>query len=504
VYRDDASYALLAESIASGPAYGLIYAPDQPLPSQFPIGFPLILAPLIKFSNSLQAMKSVSLLATLVNISILFWMWPSFTKKLPYWMAIVTIALFAASPMVVGHASMIMSEPIFTTLYLLSLVLAERLAGNRTAFYWPLLLGITLSFAVLVRTAGVSLAFGMVLTLILILRLSVWKHLALMGLGGALLIASLLVFAPITFDNFLPGKYVDELNTEHILNKGEDDSDDTLWLRIGYGAQTASLHTRSLLVPIGGGNKEVRWGQQLGINDLRSITIVVVVSVVVVGSIATLLSGNLSPFILLSSICYLGLLSIWPWEDRRFLYPIFPFIIIAFLCGVYSLALLFGKVIRVRGFDTTWPKTAVLACSAILLVISVVKSLSLPATEQIVGDLALAPAWLQDNTPEDGIVATASPEVVFLYSGRKTVNYPQLDSISDFRDFITDNKIDYVMIEPSRAWSADNILKYDDYTVQVLIPMVQDLVSNQELTLIYESADDQMVTVYQTALVPAD
>jgi hypothetical protein len=287
------------------------------------------------------------------------------------------------------------------------------------------------------------------------------------------------------------------MDTSQLLD--EDVSEDTILARIGYGLRTTALQSRSLLVPIGGGNSEVRWGQRLGINDLRNITTTLVVSVVVVGAIVILLSGSLSLFAVASTICYIGLLSLWVWDERRLLYPIYPFIIIAFLTGIYACAVLFSRSVRMRGFVAPWPQIACLACSVILLALSVAKSYFLPNSRTIIGDLALAPSWLQGHVPVNEIVAARYPEVVFLYSGRKTVYYPELHSISDFQAFINDNDIGYFLIEPARIWSADHSLGYDEYTVQVLIPMVEELVANQELELIYMSPDDQMVKIYRTA-----
>jgi hypothetical protein len=44
-YQDDASYAVLTESLVRGPAYGYINEPGYPGPTRYPFGFPLILAP---------------------------------------------------------------------------------------------------------------------------------------------------------------------------------------------------------------------------------------------------------------------------------------------------------------------------------------------------------------------------------------------------------------------------------------------------------------------------
>jgi hypothetical protein len=51
-YRDDATYVILAESLARGPAYGLINEPGPPGSTNFPIGFPLLLVPFDRISGA--------------------------------------------------------------------------------------------------------------------------------------------------------------------------------------------------------------------------------------------------------------------------------------------------------------------------------------------------------------------------------------------------------------------------------------------------------------------
>lgn len=44
-YMDDAQYVVLAKSLVQGPAYGLVSGPGPALPTRFPFGWPLLLAP---------------------------------------------------------------------------------------------------------------------------------------------------------------------------------------------------------------------------------------------------------------------------------------------------------------------------------------------------------------------------------------------------------------------------------------------------------------------------
>ena len=50
-YMDDAEYMVLSKSIAEGRDYGLINPPNEVLPTRYPFGWPLILAPVYALSG---------------------------------------------------------------------------------------------------------------------------------------------------------------------------------------------------------------------------------------------------------------------------------------------------------------------------------------------------------------------------------------------------------------------------------------------------------------------
>jgi hypothetical protein len=494
VYRDDASYVILAESIIRGPSYGLIYHPTEPISTQFPFGFPLILSALTQLPNELQAMKSVSLLATLVNIGLVFWSWPILTRNQPYWLAIATTALIASSPMVVDHTRMIMSESIFTTLYLVALILAEKTVADRKSLQWPLLLGLTLCFSAFVRTAGLALSFGIVLVLIAKLKLSVWVPLSLAIASAILLTSAVLVLTPISVHDMWPRKYVDEVNVPVL--SGENTSETNMVGRAWFGAKTAAFHIRGLLIPVGGGDSEKNLGERFGIENLPTITSLLTMIVVMLGALTLVLSGSLSPFLVVSILVYTGLLLMWPWDDRRFLYPVQPVLILSLLTGFHAILTRLIRFVSPTKTLLIGSRGIVVTVIALLFMLSVTKSLALPNTRTTVGDVTLGATWLRDNTPGDAIVATRHPEVVYIYSTRKTVHYPEVKSVSALRQFITDNQIDYLLIEPKLEWSANGSRAYDDYTEQFLFPLLDELVLSRDLALVYTSPQQEMVKVF--------
>ncbi len=132
-YQDDASYIILAQSLIKADRYGLMYGPWLlPDPPTFPFGFPLLLADLMRLGLSLNALKGVSFVATLVNISLLFWGWPLISRRASYGWGLAVAVLYGTSLLAVSHSRVIMSEAVFTTWTFAALLLTEGMArGGR-------------------------------------------------------------------------------------------------------------------------------------------------------------------------------------------------------------------------------------------------------------------------------------------------------------------------------------------------------------------------------------
>lgn len=161
-WSDDSYYVVLAQSLTHSGQYGLINEPgEQPGAAPFPFGYPLLLTPLVLlFPGNLDALKALSLAATLLNVVLLFWGWPWFSRQ-SYWWGIAIVGLYAFSPLTIEHTRMIMSEAVFTTFCLIAMILAEQVVrGNQNRWGSLLLLSVTLALIPLIRTIGMVLVIG--------------------------------------------------------------------------------------------------------------------------------------------------------------------------------------------------------------------------------------------------------------------------------------------------------------------------------------------------------
>jgi hypothetical protein len=169
IYKDDASYILLAKSIINSDNYGSIPGLDRSVIPDFPFGFPLLLSPLlIFFPENLDVLKIISLFATFLNAAILYWGWRWLMPGTSAWWGLAVSGLYAVFPLMIRHTSMVMSEPIFTTFCLGTIILAEYTARQeppRKIHY--ILLGVLLASCIFIRTIGIALLISVLLYLFL-------------------------------------------------------------------------------------------------------------------------------------------------------------------------------------------------------------------------------------------------------------------------------------------------------------------------------------------------
>ncbi|MBI5651031.1 MAG: hypothetical protein HZC40_11405, partial [Chloroflexi bacterium] len=126
---DDARYVILARSLVLSDQYGMINAPGDPPAGKYPFVYPLLLTPFIfLFPHDPDALKFLSLIATVINLSLLFWGWRWFSHTRSYWWGLAIAALYGLAPMTIDLARRVMSEPVFTTFVLIAIILAERAA----------------------------------------------------------------------------------------------------------------------------------------------------------------------------------------------------------------------------------------------------------------------------------------------------------------------------------------------------------------------------------------
>ena len=498
VSGDDAVYAILAHSLAFSEQYGLNYAPGEPLPPRHPFGFPLILSLIVRFfPEHPDALKLVSFAATLSNMALLFWGWRFLLPGLSYWWSLATIALYALSPISLELTRSVMSEPVFTTFALLSIILAQKILRDPQPHPAGLLaLGGIAVFAVTIRTIGVTLLTAIVLS-VFWRSTAKWKNLGMLAAGGALFLLLVVSGTSISFSMLFPHEYLDQLQRPAVA--GQTHIEAGLFVR-GLSAywEYVSLHIRFAVACLGGGEGERLFGQRFGVPNLPLLTGLLIGISVMIGW-GYMFACRMQSFpAAVFGLLYFGVILLWPWREPRFLYPIQPFLCAFFLCGIQvtgtTLFRAFRPLTQSRRSGNAF---AAFTCLMILAVFifrgmtDVSNSFASMPRDFRVGTL-----WLKEHAPQDAVIMAQNPETIFWYSQRKTVDYLYVSTEDALKTAINTHHIDYILIAPKKEWRSDGGLEYDDYTKNILLPIIKNMESNREAQLAYHSMRDN-VGVYR-------
>ncbi len=176
--NDDAVYLLLARALREGHYRELFYV-GNPLHSQYPPGYPALLALLgAPADGSFDLVIAVNILLSCAALALLF----DAMRRWSVPLAGVTVAVLALNPSLVLASSRVQSEPLFMAAVMLALWALRPSAEARHR--WIAITAIIA--AALTRSAGVALVAGM---LVYFLLAREWKNGLILVLASALTIA---------------------------------------------------------------------------------------------------------------------------------------------------------------------------------------------------------------------------------------------------------------------------------------------------------------------------
>jgi hypothetical protein len=490
-YKDDAHYTVLAESIVKAEGYRLISRYGEEEYSGYPIGYPLILSSILRiFPDNFTAIKFVSLIATIINGSILFWFWHKFIKHSSEWWGLVISGLYLLAPIVISQTRMVMSEPIFTTFTLLSIVIAETILKNPNKLFLKLLLSLLLFFTLFTRTIGIALVIAVLLYLYW--KHLGWKNISLIIGGMMILLALVLMLSPISLINVIPGNYINSITVQN--GSVVDNSDNSLIIRVSQGIKEYSQSIiRTIVLPIGGGESEKNIIEQVGLDFLPTNIIGYLISFIVLLGLINWIGKDGFTLPIIYTLLYLVVLLFWPWRDQRFLYPIQPFLIYSWLLGAEKVLTLLPKNIKnLRNY-------ALIPIILVLLFVYIYKALPLIdtslQTQTYIGDLQARSEWLVVNADSSAIVMTEEPEIDYLYSRLLTVPYGTNKSLNEMKEYLIYNKVTYLIVAPTIGWEINSLPKYSEKTKMLLLHM-DELIEELNIKLVHSSEQEE-INIYK-------
>jgi hypothetical protein len=479
-FQDDATYIVLGKSLLHADRYGLINSPGSVQPTHYPIGFPLLLAPILWLApNNLDALRVIALGMTLLNAILLFWGWRNFSRVRSYWWALAIVVLYTLSPLVVDYTRMVMSEPPFLACCLAAFVLAEQSVNRRQVFGWHLWMSLVLVFAVLIRTIGVTLVFTVFAYLLWKNGRAFWKSFLLLPALMILIVGVIVWLTPVTIQDLIPSGYVSQVTSSASSDAGLIPSvapqDRITW----YGG----VLLRQVLVPLGGGVTEKNLLNSLGLAPQPFISGLLFTALVLLGFVTWIRQEGISSFNLFP-VVYLGVIYFWEWEGVRFLYPIAPQLQMAFLLAME--AVLVWLAGRWRRLDTSpLPRAVFVVVVAVLVLGNLYKSARIESSLLHVGDVYARTAWLKANTLPTDLVMTEEPVVDYVNGERKTVSFrEEYASASELAQDLRQKRIQYVLLAPGLWWQARYKPGYSEH-LQLVIPLVNELAAAHQLELVY-------------------
>lgn len=490
-FQDDAKYVVLAQSVVHSDTYGLINSPGEPSSTQFPFGFPLLLAPFVfLFPNNLDVLRLVSLFATVLNAALLFWGWRSFSRTRSYWWALAITGLYVLSPLVVDHSRMVMSEPIFTTFCLIALLLTERAAAHREGRLWVLWMGIALFLVLFVRTVG----FTLVLT---VFGYLIWRRgipfvkslLPVMLVIGALVGLTILV-TPISVHDLLPTTYVSSVTGG---GGGGGAVDQTTNMLVGNTLyklkQDFGFFLRQLLIPIGGGSSEELVLQRFGLSSDPLVRGLLLAGIVALGFVSWVRREGFSSFNTFVPV-YFAITYFWSWSGARFLYPIEPQLQFCFLLAIEVILGWTAPLWRDPNRFRIAQKIGVGAAVLLLLGASLYKSIVLEPSTLHMGNIENRTTWIKANTLPTDIIMTEEPTLDYMNSNRKTVFFDfQYNNASELEQAIQVQQVDYVLTAPSVIWR-EHYLPVPSEASNNLLPLLATLAAQNRVVQVYTSPQD--------------
>lgn len=490
---DDARYVILARSLLQSRTYGMIHLAGTPGISHFPFGYPMLLAPLVNaFPDNFDLLKLTSLGVTLLNGCVLFWGWRWLTRRLSYWLGLAVTGLYLLSPLTIDLSRRVMSEPVFTLLCLLSILLAERAARGQNQWWWSPVMSLLLFSVVSVRTVGFILLASVFVYLLWVQRLKLWKELAATLAGMMLLLALVTALTPVKLADIVPNQYL-----SYVTSGGQTELQDRF---LNYQLYRIRQHLgkdlRSVILPLGGGTREQALADQLGMTDLPVYLGLLCAVFIAIGYVCWFSVVGPSLFQLFS-VMYFGVVWFWTWEDPRLLYPIDPQLQLGFILGLGFLPLAFNVFVSRNRLLPLVSSRLVAGLVLILLLMSVYGSARIDNSRLHIGDMQERSTWIKANTLPSAVIMSEATEIDSLYSARRAVEFPNSYTTSaDLESYLVNNKVDYLLIAPMVTWETHYVPSYSPST-DALLPLVELLVAKGRLELAFSSEPD-LIKVYKT------
>ena len=405
VFHDDGVYVVLAKALAGGEGLRYVHLPDAPQATHYPPGYPYMLAALWMLSPPFPDNVPVFQFANAVLLAVTALGVHAFSRRVLGWSSVAAVAAALVSTLaypLMGLSALVLSEVPFAALLMPTLILAERAVRDEAEIMDVGFAGAAAGALTLLRTNGVAVVGALVLVLLLQRR---WR------LAGTAFVAALMLLGPwqlwvAVHDQALPaplrGAYGSYLP----------------WLLSGLREGGATF----LFATIGANVREVGalLADRFSLSDRelpRQLT-AAVVTLLLIASVPRW--RRRAPATLAFVAIYLAIVFVWPWNPWRFVYAIWPLVVL-------SIGLVVAYVLDLR----VWRRWATAGGLAVVGLVALgflradSRAYASRAWYRPAQDAAqrIAPTirWVTSSTQLTDLVAVEGEPIVYLYTGRHAV-----------------------------------------------------------------------------------
>lgn len=444
LFVDDAWYALLAKSLATGQGYQLINSPSPGIFPVYPPVYPFLLSLVYRlwpdFPNNAMLLKSVSVAAMFV-VGVASYKHFNRDRQWPQLLSLICALTVTLMPGLVFLAtSSAMSECVFTCFQLLAVLVIESAAqaeDTKTETRNVILGGALAAITFLTRSIGLAVIGA---GFVYLLKERKWRSAAVFAL------AVMIVAGPWTLysRNHQPtaeqrteqgGMIVQDYSAQFWQQRAGDTSSgkielgslpDRMWAN---AMKIVGNNTIMIFAPMFHRSPKISGEETLetgktshGLSYLLGLFLLLGFAFSVRRRLAV---AEITVAFTLLITCA------WPWDTFRFLLPLTPFLLAYLLEAFRGTRDFINQKMEVKATGTPWRAMAVVTGLLLALLIYdhsiyLAKRSDLSRAEYlpwraIFNENLEALKWIKEKTPEDALVCSLNPAMVYMYTGRKSV-----------------------------------------------------------------------------------
>lgn len=425
---DSARYILLAQAIAEGKGYRIIYEPGEPKALYYHFMLPLILAPFIKiWGINFIILRSVIAFIASLSVILIYLLLKNDDKDI----ALRTSLIFSVSTMWLLYAGLILTEVPYTFFSLLSLIFFAKYLKSKSNFNISgILTSLFLIFALFTRFIAITILFGFFLFLFLERKKYKFSKIYLP------LITMLLVYIlweirtylseSKLFYHFYSLYWKDPYNIS-LGQAGLFDFAKRWFINIWY-------YFNYIFSPL-----------FVSLERLRFINIVLLLPLLYI--LFYRIKRGSFKFYDFYYLSYFILIPFWYWRNVRFFLPFSFFTLFYFFLGLkyllqklpantgrYLVSLLFFFFMTINVWD-----------SINYGIILRYRAYQLPKSLQ---DFLKLNHWIRDNIAEKtALIISRKPTLTALYTGNPSLVYPYHEEIWLVKKFIFEQRAKYIILD---------------------------------------------------------